>query len=241
MARDYDAEHRDLPDRKYAYEFDYILRRYLMRALEPHFAGRRALEMGCYKGEFTKLLLERFAEVSAIEASPELLAAARAATAGRARFLAGTFEEIALAERYDAVFLVHTLEHLDDPRRVLRRVRDWLAEDGRLFLVVPNANAASRQIAVAMGLVAHNAAVTEGERAHGHRRTYALDTLEEEAAAAGLKVVARGGVMFKALANFQFDRALAAGIVDEAYLEGCYRLGMRYPDLCASIYLVCGR
>lgn len=46
-------------------------------------------------------------------------------------------------------------------------------------------------------------AVTEAERLHGHRRTYALDTLERDAVAAGLRVVHRSGIFFKALANFQ--------------------------------------
>lgn len=237
--RDLEAEHRDLPGRRYAYEFDYILRDYLLRALEPHLARGRAPELGCYKGEFTKLLLERHESVTVVEGSKELMEAARMATNGRGRFIQAFFEDVMLEEQFDAIYLVHTLEHLDDPQRVLRRVRGWLADAGRLFLVVPNANAASRQVAVGMGLISHNAAVTEGERAHGHRRTYSLDTLEYEVRAAGLSVHARGGVLFKPLANFQIDRALEAGIIDSAYLDGCYRLGALYPDLCASIYLVC--
>nr|GFC16262.1 hypothetical protein [Tanacetum cinerariifolium] len=32
-----------------------------------------------------------------------------------------------------------------------------------------------------MGLIEHNSAVTEGERLHGHRITYSLDTLDHEA------------------------------------------------------------
>jgi len=53
--------------------------------------------------------------------------------------------------------------------------------------------------------------------------------------------VHRSGIFFKALANFQWDQVIPAGIVDEAYLDGCYRLGQRYPDLCSSIFLVCER
>ena len=59
-----------------------------------------------------------------------------------------------------------------------------------------------------------------------------------EARAAGLKVQARGGVVFKGLANFQMDKALAAGIIDDAYLEGAYQLGLVMPDLCSTIYCV---
>ena len=138
--------------------------------------------------------------------------------------------------------LTHVLEHIDDRVGLLRRINDeWLADDGRLLLVCPNANAASRQIAVHMGLIEHNAAITPAEAAHGHTITYSLDTLERDAVAGGLRVVHRSGIFFKALANFQWDQVIPAGIVDDAYLDGCYQLGQRYPDLCSSIFLVCER
>ena len=71
------------------------------------------------------------------------------------------------------------------------------------------------------------------------RVTYTLDTLERDARAAGLTVVHRSGIFFKALANFQWDRLLATDIISPEYLEGCYQLGAVYPDLCSSIFLVC--
>ncbi len=47
--------------------------------------------------------------------------------------------------------MTHVLEHLDDPVKVLKRVKDeWLSDNGKFFLVCPNANAPSRQIAVKM-------------------------------------------------------------------------------------------
>jgi 2-polyprenyl-3-methyl-5-hydroxy-6-metoxy-1,4-benzoquinol methylase len=157
-------------------------------------------------------------------------------------FVHGAFEAVTLPRRYDNIILTHVLEHLDDPVALLRRINeDWLAEGGRLFLVCPNANAPSRQIAVKMGLISHNAAVTPGEAAHGHRCTYALDTLERDASAAGLRVIHRSGVFFKALANFQWDRLLQTDIISPEYLEGCYLLGQQYPDLCSSIFLLCER
>jgi 2-polyprenyl-3-methyl-5-hydroxy-6-metoxy-1,4-benzoquinol methylase len=238
MTRDYNAEYKD-GARKYAYEFDSRLRGYMMRTLDPFLPSGRALEMGCYLGDVTEMLAARYADLTVIEASEELVGAARARLGTRARFLQGMFETIDVPERFDAIFLMHTLEHIDDPGLVLRRAGAWLADGGRLFVVVPNANAPSRQIAVQMGLIPFNAAVTDAERAHGHRRTYSLDTLERDVAGAGLGVVHRGGVFFKALANYQFDKLAGGDIVSEGYLEGCYRLGMHYPDLCASIFVVC--
>jgi 2-polyprenyl-3-methyl-5-hydroxy-6-metoxy-1,4-benzoquinol methylase len=239
-ARDYDAESKDT-SRKYAYEFDSVLRTYMMRTLDPFLPSGRALEMGCYKGDVTQMLAARYSDLTVIEASEELVAATRARLGERVRFLRGTFETIDLSERYDAIFLMHTLEHIDDPVLVLKRVNDWLTDRGRLFVVVPNANAPSRQVAVQMGLIPYNSAVTEGERAQGHRRTYSLDTLERDVVAARLRIVHRGGVFFKPLANYQFDMLMGGEVISDGFLEGCYRLGMHYPDLCASVYVVCER
>ena len=240
MTRDYNAEYQD-GARKYAYEFDTLLRRYMMRTLDPFLPPGRALEMGCYLGDVTEMLAARYTDLTVIEASSELAGAAQKRLGARARFLQGMFETIDVAEQFDAIFLMHTLEHLDDPVHVLRRAGGWLNDSGRLFVVVPNANAPSRQIAVQMGLIPFNSAVTDAEREHGHRRTYSLDTLERDVVGAGLRIVHRGGVFFKPLANYQFDKLAGGDIVSDAYLEGCYRLGMHYPDLCASIYVVCDR
>ena len=239
-ARDYDAEYKD-STRKYAYQFDTLLRGYILRTLEPLLPRGRALELGCYTGEMTELIADRYSDLTVVEASGELVAAARERLGARVRFVHATFETVDLPDRFDSIFLIHTLEHLDDPVLVLRRIRGWLAAAGRLFVVVPNANAASRQIAVQMGLIRANDAVTDEERVHGHRTTYRLDTLEHEARAAGLRIVQAGGIFFKPLANYQFDKLLGGDVISEAYLEGCYRLGMHYPDLCASIWLACER
>jgi 2-polyprenyl-3-methyl-5-hydroxy-6-metoxy-1,4-benzoquinol methylase len=236
--RDYNAEYKD-NTRKYAYNFDYILRDYMMQSFSPFLVPGKALELGCYMGEFTKLILNRFSDVTVIEGSDELIEASKQRVGSGVTFIHSTFESVELKGKYDSIFLMHTLEHLDDPVLVLNKTNHWLSEKGRFFLVVPNANAPSRQIAVKMGLVPYNSAVIESERLHGHRKTYSLDTLEHEALAGGLKVVHRGGIFFKPLAGSQFDDALEANIISKEYLEGCYKLGMIYPDLCASIFLVC--
>jgi SAM-dependent methyltransferase len=238
--RDYNQEHRD-GQRKYSYDFDTVLRGYMMRTLDPFLRPGRALELGCYTGDVTELIAQRYTDLTVVEASDELIAATRRRLGAPATFVHATFENASLDGVFDAVFLMHTLEHLDDPALVLRRIGGWLSDAGRLFVVVPNANAPSRQIAVQMGIVPFNSAITDGERAHGHRKTYSLDTLERVVVDGGLSIVHRGGVFFKALANYQFDKLMGGDVITPEYLEGCYRLGMHYPDLCASIYVVCER
>lgn len=240
-ARNYDREYDDGVGRLYHYGFDLdVMHPYLIQAFTPFFRDGKLLELGSFKGDFTRRLLARFDDITCVEASPAACFEARERLGDKVHLVNEVFEKVDLPARYDNIVMTHVLEHLDDPVSVLRRVNcEWLASGGRFFLACPNANAPSRQIAVKMGLITHNSAVTESEARHGHRCTYALDTLERDATAAGLKVVHRSGVFFKALANFQWDRLLKTDIVSREYLDGCFALGQLYPDLCSTIFLVC--
>ena len=239
--RNFDNEIKDNDGRNYFYGFDYdVMHPYMVRSFEPFFRPGSLLELGSFKGDFTRRLWEHFNDITCVEASGEAIDEAQTKLLDSVQFVHSTFEAATLPRRYDHIVMTHVLEHLDDPVRVLKRVNDeWLAEGGRFFLVCPNANAPSRQIAVKMGLISHNSAVTPSEDLHGHRCTYTLDTLERDAVAAGLKVVHRSGIFFKALANFQWDQLLQTDIISKEYLEGCYQLGQIYPDLCSSIFLIC--
>lgn len=244
--RNYNDELDDssnVENEKYVYGFDLdVLHPYMVRSFEPFLNKGSVLELGSYKGDFTTRLLPYSDDITGVEASDVAVGQARSRLGDRVSFVNALFETVQLPKRYDNIVMTHVLEHLDDPVQVLKRINDeWLAEKGRFFLVCPNANAPSRQIAVKMGLISHNAAVTPAEAEHGHRITYSLDTLERDAVRAGLKVVHRSGIFFKALANFQWDRLLQTDIVSKEYLEGCFQLGQVYPDLCASIFLVCER
>ena len=245
-ARNYNLELNDTNNaasEKYAYSFDYdVMHPQMIRSFEPFFNKGNLLELGSFKGIFTERFLDHFADVTCVEASDIAIEEAKAKLGDKVHFINALFENAVLPKRYDNIVLTHVLEHLDDPVRVLKRINyEWLAEGGRFFLVCPNANAPSRQIAVKMGLIPHNAAVTPAEAEHGHRRTYSLDTLERDTVAAGLRVIHRSGIFFKALANFQWDRLLHTDIISKEYLEGCYKLGQQYPDLCSSIFLMCER
>ncbi|MDB9758765.1 class I SAM-dependent methyltransferase [Gammaproteobacteria bacterium] len=241
--RDYNKEHKDNGGRKYAYGFDFdIMHKYMIDSILPFKNDGGVLELGSYKGAFTKRLIPHFDSVLGVEASDAAIQEAKRVVGGVAEFVHDRFETLRLEKKFPNIVMTHVLEHLDDPVAILKRVNnEWLEPGGRFFLVCPNANAPSRQIAVKMGLIPHNRAVTDAEAKHGHRCTYTLDVLESEARAAGLNVIHRSGIFFKALANFQWDQLLETDIISDAYLDGCFMLGQIYPDLCSSIFIVCER
>ena len=239
--RNFNNEYQNNALRQYAYDLDVVVRHYTMRTLSPFFSKGKALEIGCFEGESSQLLENYFDDLTVLEAAENLIEVAKNKVSASTQFIHSTIETADLEPVYDAIFLVHTLEHLDNPVKALARIRRWLSPTGRLFVVVPNADAASRQIAVKMGLIDTNNSVTTGELEHGHRCTYSMNTLEYDVRQSGLNIISRGGVFFKPLANFQFDLLLKNKIIDQGYLDGCYALGMQYPELSASIYLVCAK
>lgn len=236
--RNYDFEYQDTEKHKYAYKFDEVLRRFMFREFEPFMIGNKALELGCFEGDFTKYISKRFTEVCVVDASSELISIAKAKLQAEATYIVSTFEELELENKYDAIFMIHTLEHLDSPVEVLAKCKEWLTPEGKLFIAVPNALAPSRQIAVKMGVLETCSSITSDEKRQGHRITYSLDVLNFHLKSAGLNCLKTGGIFFKPLANFQLDLAIEKEIIDEKFLEGCYELGMHYPELCSSIYTV---
>ena len=148
--RDYNVEIADTNDHKYVYGFDFdVMHPYMIKSFESFFNKGSLLELGSFKGDFTRRFLPYFDDVTCVEASEVAIDEARTKLGSKVTFVNSLFEKATLPKRYNNVVLTHVLEHLDDPVLVLKRINEeWLAEGGRFFLVCPNANAPSRQIAV---------------------------------------------------------------------------------------------
>lgn len=237
--RDLNSEIQNNSERKYAYDFDFIIRKAVLDRVEVWLdLDGRTLEIGAYEGGMTEQIRERFKNLSVLEGSSDLTSKLNEKFKGRVTVYNDLVETFRPRESYDTIFLVHTLEHLDQPREAMQRIVDWLNPNGKLVVVVPNGEALSRQIAVRMGLIESNEAVTHGEYLQGHRRTYTLATLLADIRLAKLPIIDHGGVIVKPFSNGQFDEALKKGIIDHRYVMGCIELSKELPFLSASVYAV---
>lgn len=111
------------------------LRRLLVEALDVR-PGHRVLELGCGTGLLTAPLLAAGAEVTALDALPAMLEAARRRAPG-ARFLRGDAIRTDVGGGYDRVALSFLLHNFDsgDRRRLLRRARAALSGGGRVGIL----------------------------------------------------------------------------------------------------------
>lgn len=151
--------------------------------------------------------------------------------------------------------MINILEHVVDPVAVLKKAASLLSDDGVLLVHVPNARAVNRRLAVLMGTLNECEELSPFDiNVVGHRRSYTLDTLCADVAAAGLKVSATGGVFYKMLSTPQIDWFLKNGLWEEGgfgwgrvgaekkdwkaeFCRACYELGKQHPEDCNIIYV----
>ena len=76
--RNYDRESQDVLGHKYAYNFDFdVMHPYMLRSFTPFLVEGNVLELGSFRGDFTRRLREHFADITCVEASSEAVTAAR--------------------------------------------------------------------------------------------------------------------------------------------------------------------
>ena len=239
--RNYDKEALDNESRQYRYSVDFYVRDFFIKRLaENGFIKNtdKCLEVGSHDGSMTRQLLELYTNVDVLEPAEIFHEKLKTEFGDRIKLFAGLTNQVDFKESYDAIFLVHVLEHMENPIEELARLGTWLRNKGKIFVLVPNALALSRQIAVAMGLISVCVAVMPGEAAQGHLRTYSLEQLERDAQESNLNILESGGIMLKPMANFQIDAALDRGIISLEYLEALNDLSKIDGTMGSSIYLV---
>lgn len=215
--------------------FDTQLVKYGFRTLRPFFRGTSCLELGPADGQMTRLLVEVFDHVTAVDGAQRFCEMLKQQVASpNLEVVCSLFEGFEPAGKFDTVIMTHVLEHVENPVQLLHRVSGWIGATGVILVLVPNANSIHRLVAVKMGLLEHPGHLNERDLRLGHRKVYTLAELKAHVGAAGLEVLATGGNFFKPLTNRQIEEWWAEGM-----LEGFYKLGKDLPEYAAEIYAVC--
>ena len=160
------------------------------RAFKP-LEGKRALDVGCGAGLLAEPLARLGASVTAIDASAELIEAARAHARGQGLeidYRAGAVEE--LDDEFDLVTAMEVIEHVADPTLFVGALAARLAPGGLLILSTPNATGWSKllMITVAEGV----GSIPKGT--HDFEKFIAPERMKQLLADAGLSCVDVEGI-----------------------------------------------
>jgi 2-polyprenyl-3-methyl-5-hydroxy-6-metoxy-1,4-benzoquinol methylase len=125
------------------------------------------------------------------------------------------------------------LEHVDDPALIVRRFTRFLQPGGVIGMAVPNARSLHRLIGHEAGLLQDMYALSEHDRALGHKRYFDLHSFRELAQAQGLVVKRARGIMLKPVTTSQ----LAALNLPESVMTALCKVGDALPDVANGMYI----
>lgn len=143
------------------------------------YVGSRVLEVGCGIATMSRRLVDIAETVVAIEPNAACATLAREALGGHPRFELRVchLEECDRAEladhRFDTVFCVNVLEHLEDDVAALRTFGEVIVPGGRVLIFVPAIQAAYGPLDAALG----------------HHRRYSKRSLAKAFSDAGLEIL----------------------------------------------------
>ena len=162
--------------------------------------GLDVLELGYGEGILTNHLSKLSINLEVLEGSKILVDKALKKHQNTV-FHHSFFENFEAKKKYDLIICTHVLEHVDDPVLVLNNMREWLNPNGKVIIIVPNADSIHRQLAVIMKLQEKRDDLSKRDRIVGHKRVYDHIRLEADILKASLSIVERKGFFLKTIPN----------------------------------------
>ena len=238
---------------KYHTDYNQVLTEYKVKSCLENAVGDSLLDIACGDGMLTALFATHFKTVVGVDASSVHLSEARKRVP-TATFYESLIETFECDRLFHSVFMLDVLEHVQDPEAVLQKATSFLAPGGRLVVHVPNCDAVNRRIAVLMGTLTSCDELSPFDiDVAGHRRSYNLQSLQDNIEAAGLRVTKTGGIFYKMLSTPQMDWFLKNGLWDAGhgwgrtgmekakdwkaeFCRACYEYGLGHPEDCNIIF-----
>ncbi len=216
------------------YDFDNFiqLKWYPLRVIRLAEGRRSLLELGLGHGITTTVFEQHFNRHTVLDASGAVIENFLKKYPGsKANIVKTYFETFETDEKFEVIVLGYVLEHVDEPRLLLRQVRKFLAPGGAMFIAVPNAEVLNRRLGHLAGMLPDITMLSDHDRLLGHKRYYTVATLTDEITAAGYEMEMLEGIYLKPFTTSQMI-SLNFG---ESVINALCEVGIAYPELCCGM------
>ncbi len=219
-------------DNLYDFDNEILLTWYPQRVMHHAGSARSLLELGLGHGYATDIFSRRFERHVVLEGSPAVIQNFRDRHPDcRAEIVETWFETFQTEERFDLIVMGFILEHVDDPLLILRRLREFLAPGGRMFVAVPNAEVLNRRLGRLAGLLDDVTTLSENDHLLGHKRFYTAATLGADIAQAGCVLDRLEGIYLKPFTT----RQIVSLQLDRTVIDALCAVGIDYPELSCGL------
>ncbi|HRZ18445.1 MAG TPA: class I SAM-dependent methyltransferase [Methanofastidiosum sp.] len=209
----------------------------LSLVLSKRFKDISVMEIGLGDGIFTRLLANNFSKVIAVDAALGSIRFTqdRLKKYKNIEYVNSYIEDLKtnIKEKVDNIVMSHILEHVENPVKALKSVKECMHKNTILFISVPNALSLHRQVAVSMGLLKKEDQLIQSDLDLGHQRVYTQKSFHRDIKKAGFIIRQSGGILLKPFSNSQMEIFCTSDM-----LKGFLSVGRRYPELCGEIYAI---
>lgn len=143
------------------------------------------------------------------------------------------FETYNPKKSFDIIVMGFVLEHVVDPELVLKRYKNFLKPNGRVYVTVPNAKSMNRRIGQELGLIDNIYDLNANDLVQGHKRQFCIDSLRAVACKSGYRITHEEGIYLKPL---PLDTLKTLENFNEN-LEAMCQVGIEFPELCVGLLI----
>lgn len=139
---------------------------------------------------------------------------------------------------FDMVIVSCVLHEVVDPQAFLSSIHRLCGLKTFVHINVPNARSFHRLLAVAMGIIPHEAVQSETQLLMQQRATvYDLVSLQKELKDAGFCIIDSGSLFVKPFTHLQMQKLVDDGFMTAKMLDGLDKMVNYYPELGSEIWV----
>ena len=196
--------------------------------------NKAVLEVGCGDGYSTQKLAAIFPDLEVIEPSQGNIALLRQRLPAVPCHNV-LLEDFRASRKFDYVFFLNVIEHVEDPVAALQQCAALLRDEGAIFISAPNCMSLNRRAGYHMGLLASYDTLAPKDLRVGHRRLYTTRMLADHCDRAGLRVMQMKGLYLKPLSEKQMIE------LGDEVVRAFHLLGEDIPEYCACLLAIAAK